>query len=157
MGWGQPEPLYRRVNTKARQVHHAHGGDYRHVRNTERERDSTATRGSMRGHQRRGRDYTPLFKFLLSKIGEDWDAVFSEAVARLDTADPIFWVVARQPHERTDYVRVGDSTYYSGLYVDAGNRLQAVNPTLGPDTIEPSCACCTHTFNGVRLTRAYRP
>ncbi|RSN43376.1 hypothetical protein DMC64_22305 [Amycolatopsis sp. WAC 04197] len=31
------EPLYRRVNTRARLVHHDHGGDHRHQRNTKRE------------------------------------------------------------------------------------------------------------------------
>src|SRR4051794_23709507 len=28
----------------------------------------------------------------------------------------VFWLVARRPHERRDYVRVGKSTKYSGLY-----------------------------------------
>jgi hypothetical protein len=151
------EPLYRRVNTRARNVHHGHGGDYRHQRNTKRERDSDETRGSMRQYQRRGLDYTPLFQYLLSKIGKDWGDVLSEAAARLDSTEPIFWMVARQRHERQDYVRLGESTYYSGLYVDADNRLQAVNPELGPHNMEPFCSCCTHTFNGVRFTRRYRP
>jgi hypothetical protein len=140
--------LYRRVNTRARNVRHHHGGDYRHRRNAEAERVSDATRGPMRGGQRRGLDYTPLFRFLLSKVGEDWDTVFGEAARRLDSTDPIFWLVARQPHERKDYVRVGESTYYSGLFIDDDNRLRKVNPDCGPT---PSCACCTHTFNGVRI------
>src|SRR6201996_7794613 len=37
------EPLYRRVNTQARNVRHDHGGDYRHQRNTKRERNSDET------------------------------------------------------------------------------------------------------------------
>ena len=151
------EPLYRRVNTRARNVHHGDGGDYRHQRNTKRERNSGETRGSMRRRQRHGLDYTPLFQYLLSKIGEDWADVFSEAIARLDSTEPIFWMVARQPHEQQDYVRLGESTYYSGLYVDADNRLRAVNPELSPHNMEPSCSCCTHTFNGVRFTKEYRP
>ena len=151
------DPLYRRVNTRARNVHHRHGGDYRHQRNAEHERGSNRTRGSMRGGQRRGLDYTPLFRFLLSRIGEDWDAVYGEAAARLDTPDPIFWMVARQDHERQDCIRVGESTYYSGLYIDADRRLRAVNPDLSPHTMQPSCPCCTHTFNGVRLTGRDRP
>jgi hypothetical protein len=146
-------PLYRRVNTRARNVRHDHGGDFRHERNTKRERASDATRGSMRGGRRRGLDYTPLFRFLLSKLGEDWDEVHGAAAARLDSTEPIFWLVARQPREQKDYVRLGENTYYSGLYVDADNRLRAVNPAIGPETLEPSCLCCTHTFNGVRFTR----
>jgi hypothetical protein len=134
-----------------------HGGDYRHQRNTKRERDSDKTRGSMPRRRRHGQDYTPLFKYLLSKIGEDWDEVFSEAAARLDSTEPIFWMVAKGPHEQQDYVRIGESSYYSGLYVDADNRLQAVNPELGSHNMEPFCACCTHTFNGVRFASEYRP
>ena len=111
----------------------------------------------MRRRQRRGLDYTPLFQYLLSKIGEDWDDVFSEAAARLDSTEPIFWMVARQPHERQEFVRLGESTYYSGLYVDADNRLQVVDSELGPHNMEPLCPCCTHTFNGIRFTREYRP
>jgi hypothetical protein len=82
--------------------------------------------------------------------------IFGEAAARLDSTDPILWMVARQPHERRDYVRLRESTYYSGLYVDADNRLRPVNPELGSHNMEPFCPCCTHTFNGVRLTRKYR-
>jgi hypothetical protein len=151
------EPLYRRVNTRARNVDHRHGSDYRHQRNTERERGSDAIRGPMRGRQRRGLDYTPLFRFLLSRVGDDWDEVYAEAAARLDKPDPIFWMVARQRHERQDVIRIGESTYYSGLYIDTDNRLRVVNPDLGPDTMQPYCPCCTHTFNGIRLTTLYRP
>lgn len=149
------EPLYRRVNTRTWNVRHDHGGDYRHQRNTKQERESDETHGSMRRGQRRGLDYTPLFRYLLAKVGEDWNEVFNEATARLDSTEPIFWMVARQPHERKDFVRLGESAYYSGLYVDADNRLQMVDPELGPDTMEPFCRCCTHTFNGVLFTKKY--
>ncbi|UMO99887.1 hypothetical protein [Amycolatopsis sp. EV170708-02-1] len=150
------EPLYRRVNTRARLVHHDHGGDYRHQRNTKRERASDLTRGSMGRRARRGLDYTPLFRFLLGKIGADWGEVYTEAAARLDSPEPIYWLVARHPHERRDHVRVGEASYYSGLYVDDDNRLRVVDPALGADDLEPACPCCTHTFNGVRFTREYR-
>ncbi|OLZ58457.1 hypothetical protein [Amycolatopsis keratiniphila] len=150
------EPLYRRVNTRARNVHHDHGGDYRHQRTAKSETSSDLTRGSMGRRARRGLDYTPLFRFLLGKVGEDWDGVRDEAAARLDSPDPIHWLVARQPHERSDYVRIGEASYYSGLYVDDENRLRAVAPQLGADDLEPSCPCCTHTFNGVRFGRKYR-
>ncbi|MGK4597812.1 hypothetical protein [Amycolatopsis sp. w19] len=150
------EPLYRRVNTRARLVHHDHGGDHRHQRNTKRELASDRTRGSMGPRARRGLDYTPLFRFLLGKIGAEWDEVYDEAAARLDSPDPIHWLVARQPHERRDRVRIGEASYYSGLYVDDDNRLQVVAPELGVDDLEPTCPCCTHTFNGVRFTRKYR-
>lgn len=105
----------------------------------------------MHGKQQRGLDYTPLFRFLLSKVGQPWDDVFSEAVARLDKAEPIFWLVALREDEGRDVVRLGESTYFSGLYVDGKGTLQLVNPSLGPEDMAPTCACCTHTLNGVRL------
>lgn len=151
------KPLFRKVNTVARGVHHNFGGDYRHQRNTKREKSSQATSGSMHGRKKRGLDYTPLFKFLLSKVGQDWDEVLSEAVSRLDQAEPIFWLVALTEDQKQDVVRLGESTYFSGLYVDDTNRLQMVNPDLGPETMEPACPCCTHTFNDVPFLKKYNP
>ena len=109
----------------------------------------------MHGKVHRGLDYTPLFRFLLSKVGKPWDDVHAEAVARLDKPDPIFWLVALPGQDRNDYVRVGESSYYSGLYIDDAGGLQLVDASLGPASLTPSCACCTHTFNGVRFTQRF--
>lgn len=106
----------------------------------------------MHGTKRRGLDYTPLFKFLLSKVGADWDSIYSEAVARLDRPEPIFWLVALHEEDRREVVRLGDRSYYSGLYVDAARVLRVVNPDLAPEDLAPSCTCCTHTFNGARYS-----
>ena len=143
------EPLYRKVNTQTHRVHHGIGGDYRTERNGQAH--SPASRGSMHGKQKRGLDYTPLFRFLLSKVGEEWNSVYSEAVPRLDRPDPIFWLVARHEGERREIVRVGESSYYTGLYVDDDGILRIVNPALRPEHQVPSCTCCTHTLNGVRF------
>jgi hypothetical protein len=105
----------------------------------------------MHGKSRRGLDYTPLFRFLLSRVGSEWSSVHREAIARLDRPDPIFWLVARHEHERREMVRVGESTYYSGLYVDEGGILQLVDPDLRARDLAPYCTCCTHTLNGVRF------
>jgi hypothetical protein len=147
------EPLYRRVNTTARGVHHNRGGEYRWSRG----KDDRFARGAMSKGKHRGLDYTPLFRFLLSKVGHDWDAVHSEAVARLDRPEPIFWLVARTADERQPFVRIGESTYYSGLYVDPEGRLARVAPDLGVEDMRPVCGCCTHTFNGVPFVRKYDP
>ena len=149
------EPLYRRVNTKARGVHHNSGGEYRHQRNSKAEAASESTHQSMHGKVQRGLDYTPLFRFLLSKVGSPWDKVHAEAVARLDRPDPMFWLVAAPGQENQEYVRVGESSYFSGLYVDQAGLLQVVNPSIGPSSLAPLCGCCTHTFNGVRFTKRY--
>jgi hypothetical protein len=147
----QKEPLYRKVNTTARGVHHDFGGDYRHDRNTKAEKKSEATRSSMGKKTNRGLDYTPLFRFLLSKVGKNWTEIHKEAVSRLDREDPIYWMVARNEDEKQDYFRAGESSYYSGLFIDDNNVLQKVDPTAGPHSLTQYCACCTWTFNGVVL------
>jgi hypothetical protein len=148
-------PLFRSVNTTAHRPNVHTGGDYRDERNTRKEVRSQDQRRSMHGKQRRGRDYTPLFKFLLSKVGRPWSEVHSEAVRRLDRTEPIFWLVATGDKRREDYVRVGESSYFSGLYVDEAALLQRVNLAIDASSLVPSCQCCTHTFNGVRFTRPY--
>jgi hypothetical protein len=139
--------LYRKVNTKARGVHHDFGGDFRDSRNGKRE-TLQQVKGTMFGTKERGLDYTPLFKFLLSKVGSNWNEVFSEAKSRLDRQEPIFWIVALHEDEKKDYVRIGESTYFSGLFVDDNGVLQLVNPNLKAADMKPFCDCCTHTFNG---------
>ena len=139
--------LYRKVNTKAKGVHHHFGGDFRDSRNSKRETLQQA-KGTMFGTQERGLDYTPLFKFLLSKVGKNWNEVFSEAKSRLDKQSPIFWMVALNEEEKKNYIRVGESTYFSGLFVDDNGILQLVNPNLKAIDMKPFCDCCTHTFNG---------
>lgn len=150
---GEKAPLYRKVNTRARGVRHRTGGDFRHERRTKRGAGATADgRGTMHGTVRRGLDYTPLFRFLLSRVGAPWADVHREAVARLDREDPIYWMVALREEDRRDVVLFGERTFFSGLYVDADDVLRVVNPALRASDLEPLCACCTHTFNGVRFT-----
>ncbi|AWH23124.1 hypothetical protein [Stenotrophomonas sp. ZAC14D2_NAIMI4_6] len=145
-------PLFRRVNARARNSRHGeHGGEYRNERHRKGTLASEATRGSMHGGHRHGRDYTPLFRFLLSKVGQPWVQVHSEACARLDTPEPITWIVATDNAPRRDQVRVGEASYFSGLYVDEAGLLQRVAPALTAKDMVPSCTCCTHTFNGVRF------
>lgn len=136
--------LYRKVNTKAYNVHHNFGESFkRHLKIDEDQR-----RGKMKRNIRRGLDYTPLFKFLLSKTGKNWDEVYSEATSRLDKSEPIFWMVSLSHHDKQDYIRTDESSYFSGLYVDENNLLQKSNPELSKENMEKFCNCCTHTFNG---------
>jgi hypothetical protein len=147
------EPLYRRVNTRTHGVRHDRGGEYR----WSRQKDDRTSRGAMHGGQKRGLDYTPLFRFLLSRVGSDWDEVYGEAVARLDRPDPIFWLVARSDDEKKAFVGIGESSYYSGLYIDEQGRLALVDPALRVEHMKPYCPCCTHTFNGVPFVQKYQP
>ncbi|HEL4110107.1 TPA: hypothetical protein UM343_000189 [Stenotrophomonas maltophilia] len=146
------KPLYRKVNSRARGSRHGEqGGDYRHERHRTGALDNDAMRSSMHSGHRHGRDYTPLFRFLMSKVGQPWSATHSEASARLDTLAPIAWIVAVGNTPRQDRVRVDESTYFSGLYVDDNGLLQQVAPDLRARDMVPACSCCTHTFNGVRF------
>jgi hypothetical protein len=151
----EPKPLYRKVNTTARGVIHDSGGDFRHDRNAKASQKTDAARGTMHGTKRRGLDYTPLFRFLLSSVGKNWEQVYGEAVARLDRKEPIFWLVALRKNDGEPVVRVGESTYFSGLFVDDDHTLQIVDPSITIDTMAPLCACCTHTFNGAPFIRRF--
>lgn len=138
--------LFRKVNTKAFQVKHHFGGDYKDSRNTKKE--TIQNLGKMSATKARGLDYTPLYRFLISKVGEKWDDVFSEAKSRLDKTEPVFQLVALQEAEKKDLVRTGESSYFSGLYIDDKGILQLSNPKLTAKDMTPYCNCCTHTFNG---------
>ncbi|CNE48620.1 Uncharacterised protein [Yersinia similis] len=145
--------LYRRVNTTTRHRSNNPGAEYRWERYKQKATDENMPqRASMHGKQKRGLDYSPLFMFLLTKVGQQWDEVYSHVVKRLDKPEPIFWMVALHSHEQRDYVRCGDTRFYHGLYVDDAGILQKVNPSLSAEDIPITCQCCTHTFNGVVVT-----
>lgn len=147
------KPLYRRVNTKVIGVHNIHnvGSDAKFDRNTK-----SGLNKSMKNKVNRGLDYTPLYMYLISKVGEDWDIVFSYAIKRLDKEDPIYYLVAKTEFDKRDIVRCGESSYYSGLYVDENNILQKVNTNLKNEDLHPGCWCCTHTFNGKVYINKYK-
>lgn len=144
-------PLYRSVNTRTHGVEHGMGGEFRHDRHSKKFASNDVVRAPMNSGLRHGRDYTPLFRFLLSKVGNPWDQVYADAKSRLDTADPIFWLVARCEDQREEFVRVDESSYFSGLFIDEDGLLQVVNPDLSARDMKPFCTCCTHTLNGVRF------
>ncbi|WP_295720441.1 hypothetical protein [Mucilaginibacter sp.] len=126
---GKKEPLYRKENKVSlnNKYNVVTGGEFRYQRHTKAFLKDDTPHGPMISG-RFGYDYTPLFKFLLSKVGKEWDLVYSEAKSRLDKEDPIFWLVAVHSHQKRDTVRCGDSSYYSGLFVDENGCLQKVNP-----------------------------
>ena len=142
----QKEPLYRKYNKLARGFHHTTlGGEFRHERNSKAMKNFEGSTKSM-GRTREGYDYTPLFRFLLSRVGCDWDEVFSEAVQRLDKQEPIFWMV--DLHFKAGeygFVNIGESAHYSKLTVINGVLVIADENAIAPPK---SCTYCTHTFNG---------
>jgi hypothetical protein len=138
------------VNTKARGVHHLFGSDFRNSRHSSNSESTKMAKGKPRGL-----DYTPLFKFLLSKVGEKWNIVHSEAISRLDKSEPIYWLVATNRERAREYVLIGESSYFSGLFIDEDGFLRVTAPEINNESLKPSCNCCTHTFNGVLLTQKY--
>lgn len=152
----EKKPLYRRVNRTAHGAPCGHGGEARWDRNTKASKRSEAKHAGMGPKHRHGLDYTPLFQFLLKNVGADWDKVHSEAISRLDREEPVYWLVARTKDEARPIVRVGESSYYSGLCIDVQNRLAKVAPEVSAKDIYPGCPCCTYTFNGARVPNAYR-
>ncbi len=140
------QPLYRKCNKTAHGFHLPRpNGHFRHERNTQAMERFEGTHMAM-GETNIGFDYTPLFQFLLSKVGGIWDEIFSEAVSRLDKQEPVFWMVELDPRKMSrPIVRIGESSYYSKLTV-ADGVLVKIDPDAGPPA--KSNTCCTFTFNG---------
>ena len=69
----------------------------------------------------------------------------------------IGWMVSEDQNEAKAFFRAGESSYYSKLYVDEANILRKVDPDFEVEHMEPSCACCTHTFNGIPIDKRYDP
>lgn len=143
------EPLYRKVNTKARGVHHFIGGDAKHDRNSK-----AGLNKSMKQGKERGLDYAPLYRFLHSKVGKNWDDVYSEAKSRLPNDEAIFHIV-QEDNTGKGYVTVGEASYLSSMYVDESNLLQFVRTDIKNEQFYPACNCCTHTFNGKVFINKY--
>lgn len=141
------EPLYRKVNTKARGCHHHKGLDAKHSRNTK-----SGMTSKMKSGVERGLDYTPLYRFLLSKLGQEWDVIHSEAVSRLDKEDPIYHLVDINQNDSRDWTYIGESSMWPILIVKDGILVQK-NPDLKNEQFTPSCSCCTHTYMGKVLIK----
>jgi hypothetical protein len=144
------DPLYRKVNTKTRFVHHLHGSDYKYDRNTKEEKlkeEEEFKRQTMHKKVNRGLDYTPLFKFLLSKVGKNFDEVFKEAKSRLDKEEPIFYMVEKG-EPKNEIFCGNENDYYNSLYIDEEGILRKVNENYSQQKSLIRCRCCTFTFNG---------
>jgi len=155
----EKKPLYRKENKRA--LHHRSndpGSQYRYERNSKAMNKFEGTHKSIK-RTRGGYDYTPLYMFLLSKVGSKWDEVFSEAVSRLDKEDPIWDMVMLDLTEKYKYKKIGhgiarieNAQYHSLTVVDG--ILVKIDPEAKP--YPASCSCHTHTFNGKEILK-YNP
>lgn len=148
--------LYRKVNRKP--SFQTHGSDYKKIhfrweRHTKKSKN-LALEGVNKIPMKKGKsrvmengyDYTPLFKYLLKQVGRKWDDVYSEVIPRLNTTEPVFWMVDVNNIDDEEYFKAGETSFYSKLYVDDNGILCKVNPKLS--NIHPNCNCHTYTFNG---------
>lgn len=148
------KPLYRKENkvSLSNKYNVSTGSEYRYQRHSKAFLNDDRNHKSMTSGKY-GYDYTPLFKFLLSKVGSDWDKIYAEAKARLNDPEPIFWMVALQESERRSIVRLGDSTYYSGLFVDDDGILAIVNPNISSTELPDPHPGETISFNGLLMDK----
>lgn len=148
--------LYRKVNRKSSyQVrwHETKKVHYRWSRHTKKSKQQAMEgvrlipmKSGKDTYVTSGYDYTPLFHYLLKQVGRKWDEVYSKVIPRLNTTEPVFWMVDVKHASTDEYFRAGESTYFSKLYVNDEGILLKVNPNLS--NISPSCDCHTHSFNG---------
>lgn len=120
-------------------------------------------------------DYSPLFQFLLKKVGCNWAEVWKECQARLNTIEPVlcmvvnvgrnglvvpfneysqfssYWAGDALPYEPC--FLAGYDSYFSTLYVDENHILQFVDPDFVPKTRE-YYTHGTETFNGKPIAQS---
>lgn len=146
------EPLYRKENkvSLSNKYNVSKGSEYRYDRRTKAFLNDDRKHKPMNSGKH-GYDYTPLYKFLLSKVGSDWDQTYSEAKARLNDPEPIFWMVALHKSKQRNFVRTGESTYYSGLFVNDDGKLAVVNPNVTFSDLPVPYPGETISFNGMTI------
>ncbi|WP_297627201.1 hypothetical protein [uncultured Rikenella sp.] len=153
----QIKPLYRKVNRKSSYQCHvieSKGGRFAWQRHSKAMRQFDGRYLPMRSATSsvtNGYDYTPLFRYLLSRVGDRWDEIYSAVKPRLNTTEPIWWVVSQDgyPQDGCGWVHIGEGACWSKLWIDAEGRLRKVDPMLS--NISPDCSCHTHSFNGSRI------
>lgn len=160
----EQKPLYRKENRSSSWQNHVDkhkGGEFKHYRNTKEMKNLDCLhlpmkkRGSnaLNKYVYSGYDYTPLFQYLLKQVGKRWDDVYSVIIPRLNTTEPIFWMVSLDVNEDSEFFRCGEGSYYSKLYVNENGILQKVNPSLS--NVHPQCDCHTHSFNGFVVKKSH--
>ncbi|MBR5028611.1 MAG: hypothetical protein IKX51_05255 [Bacteroidales bacterium] len=141
------KPLYRKVNKIT------HNGIRYYCQETDRYRNERNKKNKSlpnqlpikRKQNRHDNDYAPLYRFLLSRVGCNWDEVWNECISRLDKVEPVLDMVVNVnkkglavdtsirypeglPEMFHDFRACDDSqTFWSTLYVDSNGILQYVD------------------------------
>lgn len=146
MGYNRNEgkpPLYRKVNKRTH-----NGSNYlyfytkqRYRFDRDKKQDVLPEKTAIKRHNsihRTGYDYTPLYKFLHAHVGQPWDAIYQECVSRLESPEPITYIVMNvnkrglvtDNHPGIDLPKMiydGIESYWSALWVDEDGLLQFVD------------------------------
>ena len=127
-------------------------------------------------------DYTPLYKFLLKQEGRDWDDVWKECNERLNTTEPVHYMVVNiyknglvNPNYEIDrepsigvgfngkrfypgkYFCYGEGASFSTMYVDENNKLQFVDKNFKRGPAYEIERRWGETFNGQLYETYKRP
>lgn len=136
------KPLWRK-NNRDKRVMKSHSKYDKNKKN--------GVKHSMSSHKN-GRCFKPLYNFLLSSVGKNFDVVRSEALRRIESCDAarLYDIISRDTDtENIEAItRISESSTFSTLYIDSDNILRVAHPEICNEHISPTCYCCTHTFNG---------
>ena len=157
----QKKPIYRKLNEVGTYGHLEPLTKYRFDRHKK-----TPVGNKMRTKHKEFRyDYAPLFRFLLSKVGQPWEPIFQECQSRLNDIKPLMrmvvnvnergLVVDRNPDGNMEkYCFMGEMSAWSTLYVDEVGLLQFVDKDY-VKTDENPYPEQTFTFNGIPVNSEY--
>ena len=118
----QKNPLYRKINTKSLSTRYWVEGKpkYKHDK-LKYEREGLMVipikRRRVHGCNWGNFNYNPLFRFLHSKVGSNWDEIYSECCDRLLYREPV-WVLVDRYYKGYDTVRFGENNYWDKLYIN---------------------------------------
>jgi glutathione peroxidase-family protein len=123
--------LIRKVNRKSSFEKSQH---YRYIRHTKAQLAFDGNFQPMKRSKKNGVNYHPLFQWLLSKVGQNWDKVYSEACKRVpqEFRETIFYMVNTHAIKKDGIVvdskgqalhstfRFGEARHFKQLYVNKG-------------------------------------
>lgn len=151
------KPLYRTA-CRPTYGHFKENKHYRHIRNKKKtviegeESVDTDTKMVRQRKDVRQLDFTPLYKYLQSKVGEDYDTVYSNVVERIPRNQRgVIDYIVMADNTGDGVARLGESTYFRTLYVDENNKLQFVNKDY-KQTVSKWCYMDTTTLDGKTIT-----
>ena len=167
----EKKPLFRPENKTTIQTKYyiRRGGKHKHTRNTKEFKSFDGNRWKMHSKGNLGLDYTPLYNFLISSVGKNFDEVYAEACERMsglghNYKEEIFYCVEKNTYIENGNVydskgelvsciwRSGESSYHDKMFIDDNGVLRLVrefNIDKNTDSdLKLGCACHTHSVNG---------